>query len=151
MAKAIKKLFINSIMTKRKQLNVRIPLHLQEKIDTDGRPKVDIVIEALDLYFDSREHIDDSQIDDPGFDSGSMTNKVIGVANSKNDSSFSKIDNVDSSELAGMENEIEYLRSKVDELIKLLHQEQILHIQTQHMLTAPDKPVYVRKWWQFWK
>lgn len=40
-------------MGEKKQLNVRIPLGLQEKIEKSGRPKVDIVIEALELYFKS--------------------------------------------------------------------------------------------------
>ena len=38
-------------MGEKKQLNVRIPLELQEKIEESGRPKVDIVIEALELLF----------------------------------------------------------------------------------------------------
>jgi hypothetical protein len=47
-----------------------------------------------------------------------------------------------------MKTEIEFLRAKIDDLLKLLHQEQVLHIQTQRMLTAPQ-PVQ-KKWWQFW-
>ena len=43
-------------MGQKKQLNVRIPLELQEKIENSGRPKVDIVIEALEFYFDSKKH-----------------------------------------------------------------------------------------------
>jgi predicted DNA-binding protein len=42
-------------MGEKKQLNVRIPLELQEKIETSGRSKVDIVIEALELYFNSKK------------------------------------------------------------------------------------------------
>jgi hypothetical protein len=48
-----------------------------------------------------------------------------------------------------MKTEIEFLRAKIDDLLKLLHQEQVLHIQTQRMLTAPQ-PVQ-KNWWQFWK
>ena len=42
-------------MGEKKQLNVRIPLELQEKIEKSGRSKVDIVIEALELYFNSKK------------------------------------------------------------------------------------------------
>ena len=42
-------------MGEKKQLNVRIPLELQEKIEKSGRPKVDIVTEALEFYFDSKK------------------------------------------------------------------------------------------------
>jgi hypothetical protein len=50
-------------MGEKKQLNVRIPLELQEKIENDGRPKVEIVIEALELYFASKAKQDDSNND----------------------------------------------------------------------------------------
>lgn len=43
--------------------------------------------------------------------------------------------------------EVKYLRGKVDELTKLLHQEQSLHLQTQRMLPG----VKGKRWWQFWK
>ena len=45
-----------------------------------------------------------------------------------------------------LEKEVEYLRGKMDELTKLLHQEQSLHLQTQQML-----PEVKKRWWQFWK
>jgi hypothetical protein len=48
-----------------------------------------------------------------------------------------------------MKTEIEFLRAKIDDLLKLLHQEQVLHIQTQRMLTAPQPAQ--NKWWHFWK
>ncbi len=38
------------------------------------------------------------------------------------------------------------LRSSNSKLMTLLNQEQALHLQTQKMLSAPDK-----KWWHFWK
>ncbi len=110
-------------MGEKKQLNVRIPLELQEKIENDGRPKVEIVIEALELYFASKKQ--------------------------QNDSDISKLEQNYSNEAARMKTEIEFLRAKIDDLLKLLHQEQVLHIQTQRMLTAPQPPQ--KKWWQFWK
>ena len=165
--KAIKKLFLYSNMVEKKQLNVRIPIELQERIEKDDRSKVDIVVEALELYFDSKKHLDDikkdtsdaSMNDTPGNSNASMNdiqvnsndikNDTSGNSNaSKNDNSISKLEPIDSNEIARMKNEIEYLRSKLDDMIKLLHQEQVLHIQTQHMLTAT--PQVMKKWWQFW-
>lgn len=49
-----------------------------------------------------------------------------------------------------LEDEIEYLREKVDSLLQLLHQEQMIHLQTQKQLPAPVE-MQKRKWWQFWK
>jgi predicted DNA-binding protein len=129
----------------KKQLNVRIPLELQEKIDNDGRPKVDIVIEALELYFASKNPYDDS-IKDQSFNNDA-SQKDSNV--DKSDSNVSKIEQIDSNEVTRMKGEIEFLRAKIDDILKLLHQEQVLHIQTQRMLTAPPQPVQ-KKWWQFW-
>ena len=117
-------------MGEKKQLNVRIPLELQEKIEKSGRPKVDIVIEALELYFASKK---------PG-DAG---NEEI----SESPSSVSEL--VESDEIKRFKHEIDFLRSKIDDLIKLLHQEQVLHIQTQRMLSPPQTEKK-KKWWQFW-
>lgn len=125
-------------MVEKKQLNVRIPVELQERIENDDRSKVDIVVEALELYFGSKKHLDASKNDTSGNSNAS-----------KNDSLISKFEPIDSDGIARMKNEIEYLRSKVDDMIKLLHQEQVLHIQTQHMLTAT--PQVMKKWWQFWR
>jgi hypothetical protein len=151
MVKAIKKLFVNSNMGIKKQLNVRIPLELQEKIDNDGRPKVDIVIEALELYFASKMQKDDSNREGSANNNASQNDSNSGQNDSNighNDSNISKLEQKDSNEVLRMKNEIEFLRAKIDDLLKLLHQEQVLHIQTQRMLTAPQPAA--KKWWQFW-
>jgi len=49
-----------------------------------------------------------------------------------------------------LEDEIRYLHEKVDILLKLLHQEQIMHLQTQRLLPTPVE-IQKKKWWQFWK
>ena len=139
----------------KKQLNVRIPVDLQERIDNTGRPKVDIVTEALLLYFDSIQKQDDSKNnskDDSSADSNAPedNSKIENPVDSpaiNNDSNVSKLEPVDSNEIARMKNEIDFLRTKLDDILKLLHQEQVLHIQTQRMLTPPQKE---KKWWQFW-
>ena len=145
-------------MGEKKQLNVRIPLELQEKIENDGRPKVEIVIEALELYFASKKQYKDSNNDMLGNNSASQNDSNTGQNDSSssnndsnvnhNDINISKIEQKDSNEIVRMKNEIEFLRAKIDDLLKLLHQEQVLHIQTQRMLTAPQPSQ--KKWWQFW-
>jgi hypothetical protein len=47
-----------------------------------------------------------------------------------------------------LQSEISYLRSKLDDMTKLLSQEQALHLQTQKLLPESE---YAKKWWQFWK
>jgi len=143
-------------MGEKKQLNVRIPLELQEKIENDGRPKVEIVIEALELYFASKKQHDDSINDISANNSASQNDSNTSQNDSSisnndsnvDNSNISKIEQKDSNEVLRMKTEIEFLRAKIDDLLKLLHQEQVLHIQTQRMLTAPQ-PVQ-KKWWQFW-
>ena len=122
-------------MGEKKQLNVRIPLELQEKIDNSGRPKIDIVTEALEFYFDSKKNQTSGGISGESSTSQSASN-------------ISKFDQAESDEIQRMKTETEFLRSKIDDLLKLLHQEQVLHIQTQRLLTAP--PQEEKKWWQFW-
>jgi hypothetical protein len=123
-------------MGEKKQLNVRIPLELQEKIENSGRPKIDIVTEALEFYFDSKKN--------------KSTNEISGESSTdQSASNISKLDQAQSDEIQRMKTEVEFLRSKIDDLLKLLHQEQVLHIQTQRMLTAP--PPEEKKWWQFWR
>lgn len=117
-------------MGEKKQLNVRIPLELQEKIEESGRPKVDIVIEALELYFDSKKSKDAGK-------------EEIPVESPNN-----KLEHVESDEMNRMKKEVDFLRAKIDDLLKLLHQEQVLHIQTQRMLSPPHTEK--KKWWKFW-
>lgn len=120
-------------MGEKKQLNVRIPLELQEKIEESGRPKVDIVIDALELYFDSKKPKD-------------VSTEEIPV---KSADSVNTLEPVESDEMNRMKKEVDFLRAKVDDLLKLLHQEQVLHIQTQRMLSPPQTEKK-KKWWQFW-
>ncbi|HEX7628660.1 MAG TPA: hypothetical protein VF354_07060 [Candidatus Methanoperedens sp.] len=121
-------------MGEKKQLNVRIPLELQEKIEKSGRPKVDIVIDALELYFDIKEKKDAKKEEDesqPG------------------QSSVSNLESVESDEMKRIKQEVDFLRAKIDDLLKLLHQEQVLHIQTQRMLSPPQPEK--KKWWEIWR
>jgi len=122
-------------MGEKKQLNVRIPLELQEKIEKSGMSKVDIVIEALELYFDSQKPKDASK-------------EEILAESPASTGSVSEIEPVESEEMKRIKQEVDFLRAKIDDLIKLLHQEQVLHIQTQRMLSPPQTEK--KKWWEFW-
>jgi len=60
-------------------------------------------------------------------------------------------------EVAHLENEIDYLKQKLDEagqekqdLIKLLNQEQSLHLQTQRQLMPTAEEINKKAWWKFW-
>ncbi|CAG0955452.1 MAG: hypothetical protein OIN86_06535 [Candidatus Methanoperedens sp.] len=122
-------------MGEKKQLNVRIPLELQEEIEKSGRSKVDIVIEALELYFNSKKPKE-------------ALKEEIQAESPASPGSVSKLPPVESDEMNRMKKEVDFLRTKIDDLLKLLHQEQVLHIQTQRMLSPPQPET--KKWWQFW-
>jgi 5-bromo-4-chloroindolyl phosphate hydrolysis protein len=67
--------------------------------------------------------------------------------------------NTDSNiDVAHLESEIEYLKNKLDEagqekqnLMKLLNQEQSLHLQTQRQLMPTPEEITKKAWWKFWK
>ncbi len=50
-----------------------------------------------------------------------------------------------------LRSERDYLRSKLDETLKLLNQAQVLQLQTQKQLSESNKEKEVKQWWQFWK
>lgn len=56
-------------------------------------------------------------------------------------------------ENALLREDVQYLRSKLDETTRLISNEQALHLQTQRLLPAPEtEPITpVKKWWKFWK
>lgn len=68
-------------------------------------------------------------------------------------------DNTESNtDVAHLESEIEYLKKKLDEagqekqdLMKLLNQEQSLHLQTQRQLMPTSEEITKKAWWKFWK
>ncbi|VVB87233.1 Uncharacterised protein [uncultured archaeon] len=66
---------------------------------------------------------------------------------------FDKNTQNDTSErlIGTLQEEVNYLRSKLDDIIKLIHQEQSLHLQTQRQLKSPEKGIALKSWWQFWK
>jgi hypothetical protein len=149
--------------SRRKQLNVRIPSDLHDKIESSGKGKQDIVIAALELYFDSKDvskDVSSMLANDSKGDSKQGTNDSgEHIAGDSNDDS-KQLTN-DSKMLAAFQAEIDHLRAQNVELIKLVSQAQTLHLQTQRLLPAGDQPApgqpvsrhapEVKKWWQVWK
>ena len=65
---------------------------------------------------------------------------------------------VSNTDVTHLESQIEYLKKKLDEagqekqdLMKLLNQEQSLHLQTQRQLMPTPEEINKKAWWQFWK
>jgi 5-bromo-4-chloroindolyl phosphate hydrolysis protein len=61
-------------------------------------------------------------------------------------------------DVSHLESEIKYLKKKLDEagqekqdLMKLLNQEQSLHLQAQRQLMPTPEEITKKAWWQFWK
>jgi methionine salvage enolase-phosphatase E1 len=50
-----------------------------------------------------------------------------------------------------LQSEIMFLRDQVEELDRLLHQEQSLHLQTQKQIMPSPEEIRTKAWWQFWK
>jgi hypothetical protein len=50
-----------------------------------------------------------------------------------------------------LQKERDYLKEKLDEALKLLHQEQVVHLQTQKLLPSQETLAKSKPWWQFWK
>jgi hypothetical protein len=50
-----------------------------------------------------------------------------------------------------LQQERDYLKEKLDETLKLLHQEQVVHLQTQRLLPSSETSTISKYWWQFWK
>jgi hypothetical protein len=101
-------------MVETKQVNIRLPNDLFQKLETAGRPKTDLIIEALNQYFEGGRQSDNKEV-----------------------------------ELLKLE--LEYIKNKHDEVLKLFHQEQVLHVQMQNMLQPSKEETIEKKWWQFWR
>ncbi len=50
-----------------------------------------------------------------------------------------------------LEDEVKYLRAKIDELLRTVTQEQILHLQSQRQIMSTPEEITKKAWWQFWK
>ena len=102
-------------MVEKRQLNIRLPVDLYDKLANINESMVSIIEQAL------RDHFD--------------TSNVSG----------------ESKDVSHLLTEIDFLRSQILELEKLLHQEQSLHLQTQRQIMPSTEEIKKKSWWQLWK
>ncbi len=113
-------------MVEKRQLNVRIPADIYDKIESSGRSKQDIVADALMLYFDSKTQQTDDSTD-------SLVQTLQG-------------------EIEYLKKQFDILNQEKLELMRLLNQSQILQMQAQKQLTeAQESKKKTLKWYLFWK
>ncbi len=120
-------------MSNKKQLNVRIPSEIFDKIDNSGKSKQDLVEEALMLYFDSNPDSKSNQNDSKLIAEMLALQKEIQF---KDAIIKAKEDNI-----KDLQNQAGFLISEFQRINKI--NEQLL------LLPAPTEPV--KRWWQFWK
>jgi 5-bromo-4-chloroindolyl phosphate hydrolysis protein len=102
-------------MVEKRQLNIRLPVDLYEKMSNSEESMVSIIEAALRQYYDTPKQADSSK------------------------------------DVSYLLTEIDFLRSQIIELEKLLHQEQSLHLQTQKQIMLGQEEIIKKNWWQFWK
>jgi hypothetical protein len=112
----------------RKQLNVRIPGDLYQKIENDGRQKQDVVTDALELYFSSSSNIDIAK-------------------DLEHEKEKSKL----------LESNIQVLEGRVKDLQSqngfLIQEHTRMSGQLDRLLmpSQEEKTEKGKQWWQFWK
>ncbi len=128
-------------MVEKKQLNVRVPEELFDKIDNSGKSKQELVEEALVLYFDSKNDNNNSNL-------------------LENNSNLLEINSNMLAEAASLKKEIQFkdviIKAKEDNIRDLQNQtgflisefQRINKINEQLLLTEPES---IKKWWEFWK
>ncbi len=139
------KLYGSSNMVEKKQLNVRVPAELFDKIDNSGMSKQELVEEALELYFDSKS--DSNMLE---YNSNSLENNSNLIEDHSNLLA----------ETLSLKKEIQFkdviIKAKEDNIRDLQNQtgflisefQRINKINEQLLLTEPES---IRKWWEFWK
>ena len=107
-------------MTELKQLNVRLPLELYDRIIKSGRSRKDITIDAFKLYFDVNEHNHEQEAQQ--YDKTALALMV--------------------EQLQTKDVQISSLHKEISELHILLQT-----TMNQNLITSPEeKP----PWWKFW-
>ncbi len=135
-------------MVEKKQLNVRVPAELFDKIDNSGMSKQELVEEALVIYFDSKND---------------QNNNNLLESNSRlieNNSDLLKNNSNLLAETIALKNEIQFkdmiIKAKEDNIRDLQNQtgflifefQRINKINEQLLLTENES---IKKWWEFWK
>ncbi len=139
-------------MVEKKQLNVRVPAELFDKIDNSGMSKQELVEEALVLYFDSKDDIKDDQNKSNMLETNS---KLL-----ENNSSLLENNSNLLAETIALKKEIQFkdviIKAKEDNIKDLQNQtgflifefQRINKINEQLLLTENES---IKKWWEFWK
>ncbi len=122
-------------------ITIRVDDELAEEIEKKrgDKSKADFYREILEHYLRSSEDGMDAHEKDK-----SKSESEDGTASPEKDAGKHEY-------ILRLEDEVKYLRTKVDDLIRTLNQEQVLHLQTQKLLPAPETPAKLKPWWQFWK
>ncbi len=132
-------------MVEKRQLNVRVPAELFDKIDNSGISKQELVEEALVLYFDSKHDIKDDSDNSCLLETN---NKLL-----ENNSNLL-------AEAIALKKEIQFkdviIKAKEDNIKDLQNQtgflifefQRINKINEQLLLTENGS---IKKWWEFWK
>ncbi len=109
-------------MSELKQLNVRLPSDLYDRIIKSSRSRKDITIDAFELYFDVNEH---NQHQEP---------------QSEHEATSALISLLDQKDL-----QISGLHKQIEQLHILLQTE-----LSKNVLKDPDQDINKRSWWKFW-
>ena len=135
-------------MVEKKQLNVRVPAELFDKIDNSGMSKQELVEEALELYFDVKNDQNNSNLLE-------TNSKLL-----ENNSDLLKNNSNLLAETITLKNEIQFkdviIKAKEDNIRDLQNQtgflifefQRINKINEQLLLTENES---IKKWWEFWK
>ena len=105
-----------------KQLNVKLPSELYDRIIKTGRSRKDVIMDALDMYFSINEH---NQQQEPQPEQGA-TNALI-----------SQLDQKDL-QISGLHKQIEQLH--------ILLQTEL----SKNVLKDPEQGEHKKAWWKFW-
>jgi hypothetical protein len=121
-------------MVEKKQLNVRVPAELFDKIDNSGKAKQELVEEALELYFDSKHDQNNSNMLE---NNSNMLAETIAL---KKEIQFKDVI------IKAREDNIRDLQNQTGFLISEF--QRINKINEHLLLTEPES---IKKWWEFWK
>ena len=111
----------------KKQLNVRIPVELLDKIENSGVSKQELVIAALQLYFDKGSKQDDSNALAEMLVLRKELEALMGTLRAKE------------SDIKHLENQIGFLQTEFGKLSRL----------NEQLLLTEGEPK--KSWWKFWK
>lgn len=118
-------------MVDKKQLNVRVPSELFDKIDNSGKSKQYLVEEALMLFFDS------NRVSKEGQNDSTLLAEILALQKEiqfKDAIIKAKEDNI-----KDLQNHAGFLISEFQRINKI----------NEQLLLAEPEPT--KKWWQFWR